>query len=330
MRKYIHMKNIFGKIKINYIMDSKLDEIKNCKYISSVGMLKLLDELDIITYGDGIIDDAHKVTYNFSKISEGYDGVCIYVKFSYISEFFINVFHRINYKFILITGDGDETIPNDIFNIDTFNNIINSEKIIHWYSTNCIENIHKKLSLIPIGVNFHSLSFGEFCGWHNTSMTPSEQEISIQEIKDKSLIFSEREIKCYSNFHFGVNNDPANVYIRFGNPRKEFIDKVSSNIVYYEYNKISRLETWENQSKYAFVVSPMGNGMDTHRTWEALILGCIVIVKKSPLDTLYDELPVLIVDKWEDIDENLLKDTIDKFKDMKFNYEKIINKQSFD
>jgi hypothetical protein len=32
---------------------------------------------------------------------------------------------------------------------------------------------------------------------------------------------------------------------------------------------------------YAFVASPYGGGPDCHRTWEALILGCIPIVKSS-------------------------------------------------
>ena len=33
--------------------------------------------------------------------------------------------------------------------------------------------------------------------------------------------------------------------------------------------------------QFAFVASPPGNGFDCHRTWEALILGCIVIVQNS-------------------------------------------------
>ena len=67
----------------------------------------------------------------------------------------------------------------------------------------------------------------------------------------------------------------------------------------------------------------MGHGMDCHRTWEALILGCIVIVKKSVLDVLYEDLPVLIVDNWSDITKELLDTTIENFKTKNFNYDKI-------
>ena len=78
-----------------------------------------------------------------------------------------------------------------------------------------------------------------------------------------------------------------------------------------------------NQSKYAFVLSPHGNGLDCHRTWEALILGCIPVVRTSPIDSLYEGLPVLIVNEWHDINEELLKNTIEKFKNKSFSYEKL-------
>mmetsp|Transcript_79867 Transcript_79867/g.248998 ORF Transcript_79867/g.248998 Transcript_79867/m.248998 type:complete len:98 (+) Transcript_79867:3-296(+) len=36
-------------------------------------------------------------------------------------------------------------------------------------------------------------------------------------------------------------------------------------------------------SHYAFLFSPVGNGFDCHRTWEALVLGCIVIAQDNPV-----------------------------------------------
>ena len=41
--------------------------------------------------------------------------------------------------------------------------------------------------------------------------------------------------------------------------------------------------------------SPPGHGLDCHRTWEALSLGCIVLVQASPLDGLFAhwQLPVV-------------------------------------
>jgi hypothetical protein len=289
-----------------------LEQIKDCKYISSVGLLKLLDENDIIYYDK----EPNRITHDFNKLFYGKDGDCIYIKFAFIRDFIAQILPRINYKFILITGDGDEVMPNNIFDMNTFYTIINDNMIIHWYSVNCIESLHTKFSLIPIGVNFHSLSFGEFCGWHSSSQTPVEQENIINNIKLNSEPFYNREIKCYSNFHFVT-------YQEFGNPRKEAIEKISNDLIFYEPNLIPRINTWENQVKYAFVISPMGHGMDCHRTWEALILGCIVIVKKSELDSLYENLPVLIVNDWSEITQELLEKTVQEFKNKTFNYNKL-------
>jgi hypothetical protein len=48
--------------------------------------------------------------------------------------------------------------------------------------------------------------------------------------------------------------------------------------------------------------------MDCHRTWEALALGCIPIVKRSAFSDLFQNLPVLIVDDWGNIDLEMLID----------------------
>ena len=48
-------------------------------------------------------------------------------------------------------------------------------------------------------------------------------------------------------------------------------------------------------NKSFFVISPPGNGIDCHRTWESLILGNIVLLQSSPLDPLFEDLPVVII-----------------------------------
>ncbi|MFZ4100199.1 MAG: hypothetical protein ACOYKZ_07745, partial [Chlamydiia bacterium] len=50
-----------------------------------------------------------------------------------------------------------------------------------------------------------------------------------------------------------------------------------------------------------FVVSPPGNAIDCHRTWEALILGCIPIVHSTTCDRLFDDLPVWVVQEWREV-----------------------------
>jgi hypothetical protein len=74
---------------------------------------------------------------------------------------------------------------------------------------------------------------------------------------------------------------------------------------------------------YTFILSPFGNGMDCHRTWEALCLGCIPILNAPNFKELFKNLPVLFVDNWKDINQELLDKTIEQFKNTNFNYSKL-------
>ena len=123
-------------------------------------------------------------------------------------------------------------------------------------------------------------------------------------------------MKAYSNFQFQINT-------KYAYDRIDAINMITKEIVYYEPHEVNRINTWNNQINYAFVVSPHGNGLDCHRTWEALILGCIPIVKTSLLDNMYDNLPVLIVNSWKDVTRELLTNTVINFKERVFYYEKL-------
>lgn len=57
-----------------------------------------------------------------------------------------------------------------------------------------------------------------------------------------------------------------------------------------------------------FVVSPPGNGLDCHRTWEAIYLGAVPIVLKNHWPFANFKLPVMIVDSWEEVPEKLNQD----------------------
>jgi hypothetical protein len=107
--------------------------------------------------------------------------------------------------------------------------------------------------------------------------------------------------------------------------RKDCVSQVPKEIVFYEPNMVNRHQTWVNQSHFAFVLSPAGGGIDCHRTWEAVLLGCIPIVKRFnvPHDKVYNDLPILVVDNWSDITQQLLYNTIREFKNRQFNYDKL-------
>ena len=117
-------------------------------------------------------------------------------------------------------------------------------------------------------------------------------------------------------------------------------ETISESIAYRIHQKIPREQLWLDQSDYTFVLSPPSTDIDTStithmhrgkeggfdciRTWEALVLGCIPIIKSSPMDYLFDNLPVWIVSDWNEINmENALVNKINEMKNRSFDYNKL-------
>jgi hypothetical protein len=70
------------------------------------------------------------------------------------------------------------------------------------------------------------------------------------------------------------------------------------------------LQVWLDQDAYAetlagykFVLSPPGNGLDAHRTWEAMYLGVVPIVKESVAMRYFAALglPLWVVTSWDEL-----------------------------
>lgn len=54
--------------------------------------------------------------------------------------------------------------------------------------------------------------------------------------------------------------------------------------------------------RHKFVVCKRGNGLDTHRICETLLMGSVPVVEHSGLDDMYSQWPCLIVDSFDSID----------------------------
>jgi hypothetical protein len=278
-------------------------EENNCTYINSMGFRKSCDMYSIF-------NNYHVNDYDFTNLKEN---DVLYIKTDALYHF-SQVINNIHVKFVLVSGCSDFTIPNDIFpNEFVFIQFIENNKIIKWFVQNCIYK-HDKIVNLPIGLDYHTLNTHQF--WWGEMRHPKEQEIELDNIIKISKPYYERQLLIYSNCHFLTTT-------KYGNDRLSAINTIPSNLIVLEKNKICRNETWNRQINYMFVLSPHGNGYDCHRTWEALILGCIPIVKTSEIDILYEDLPVLIVNNWSEINIDLLKKTISDFKSRAFNFEKL-------
>ena len=91
------------------------------------------------------------------------------------------------------------------------------------------------------------------------------------------------------------------------NSRKFILDhpEEKNNLEFIFENRLSFEDYCIHMSHHKYVICPPGNGIDTHRLWEALYMKCIPIVLKHRIYENYD-LPIIQVNKWEDINKEIL------------------------
>jgi hypothetical protein len=248
--------------------------------------------------------------------SKMFNNMSIYVCSELLLFFVVNILPKIKHNFILVTGDSDLTVPREILSENQFNLLINSKYLLKWFAQNTQIQNSNKIVQLPIGLDYHTISNNPKHQWRlpNENYLPKFQEKILQEIKNNSKPFYERINKIYVNFSTG--ND------RFKD-RETSLKNIPPNLLEFYQAFTPRTINWNNTIKYTFVLSPFGNGMDCHRTWESLCLGCIPILKAPNFKSLFEDLPVLIVNNWSEVTEDLLNITIINFKTKSFNYEKL-------
>jgi len=233
------------------------------------------------------------------------ENAIIYLCADAVNTFVTNILPTRSKPFILVSGDSDRIIPQQV---STATELLENPLLIAWFAQNCMGD-HPKLHRIPIGLDYHTLSEKRGHEW-GPQASPAEQESELLGISRSSLPFWKRVHKCYGTFHF-------NWYA--SEQRKRAIDLIDPNVIDHQQSKMPRKHVWMMMSQYTFIPSPPGAGPDCHRTWEALVLGCIPIVRSSGLDPLFDGLPVWIVNDWTDITNDSMTQTIEKFRNFTFN-----------
>ena len=227
------------------------------------------------------------------------DGDLVWMRLIALPQFLEEALPRIKARFALVTGDEDWAIPSGFARSDE---LLEDPRVACWYTQNYDgTKAHEKLKPLPIGLDFHTISNRR--KWGHWPATPSAQEAELEALRSAALPNERRLLRVHADFHFSKNKEQV-----WGDDRHAVQRALSGNAaVEFQTKKVRRIELWREKTRYAFVVSPHGNGLDCHRTWESLVLGNIVIVKRSSLDPLYEGLPVVVVDDWLEITETNLQ-----------------------
>lgn len=218
----------------------------------------------------------------------------VFVKTEFLEIFFSEFFEKIKFPFILITHNSDLPIPG------IYKDFLDKNKLIRWFGQNIEQVTHHKLEAIPIGITNRYNKLGDIRVYeYFLYLSKKKRE------KEFLAFFSVTLGTCYEErikaFNYFSNKQYCYTLKKPTYPRQYF----------------------KNLLKSHFIISPRGNGLDCHRTWEALYFGAIPVVKSSYIDPLFDDLPVLIIDNWSEINEKKLIEFLDKTKNKTYHFEKL-------
>jgi hypothetical protein len=172
--------------------------------------------------------------------------------------------------FTLITHNSDFNLTESDPVVQT---ILGSKKLVLWWGQNlCF--IHPKMRILPIGIANSMWDHGKV------------ENLMIGPIKKSDDV--------YFNFNIYTNREKREPCYNVFKDQYKFLPMVPVQ------DNMRRL------AQYKWCICPEGNGVDTHRLWEAMYLGSTPIVLRNPfIDALMHytegELPIYVVDSWAEL-----------------------------
>lgn len=199
------------------------------------------------------------------------DGDTIMIDYGCLEDFSRRILPQLDARVILVTSNygfySDFPLPGPFYFL------LESPKIIAWFVQNIDREASEKLIPIPIGIANRNWEHG------NTDLLDRYIPLALEK--------TAKSIFCYLNHFVHPQRVECSVHFR--------------SIGIQRFPRTTFAEYLQHLSESVFVVSPPGQGVDCHRTWEALLMGCYPIVIRSKLNPLYEDLPIVAVDHWNEV-----------------------------
>jgi hypothetical protein len=237
-------------------------------------------------------------------------GAPVYVKTNCLWLFVQKVLPNVREPIVLVTGDSD------LSPVLEFSSLLDDRRVGHWFAQNCDRpGRHPRLTRIPIGIDNpiftkveKRLGFMLTVALGRSPFDPTFRrndmgdQRALQRVRATLPPHRDRPARVLCTFHQNqklVRPDLG------GLPDRAAAFSVLSGraCCHFPGRRLPQEECWRTHGEFAFEASPQGNGLDCFRTWEALFLGTIPIVRKSTLDPLFEDqaLPVVTVDSWDEV-----------------------------
>jgi hypothetical protein len=224
------------------------------------------------------------IFFEFNKLSQLHNNSNIFFcKTDYIVEEFNRLSNNQNTDIILLTGNSDYAITDDVVKLAPPN-------ISVWYATNAVSNSDLIIPL-PLGLEnkLPSIRPNHGIGYFDRA-SHKERLLNISN--------SDRSIPgklIYANFNINTN-------YQYRSTIKNYC--INSNHIDWEEPNLTLDNLFNKILEYKMIVCPAGNGIDTHRLWEVLYSNRVPITIKTgnyKIYELYKKLPIIILDNISDL-----------------------------
>jgi hypothetical protein len=219
-------------------------------------------------------------------------GSCVYCKVDHLIGLFDQIRQARN-RVVLVSSESDRPITEEFLQRCP-------PQIAHWFSTN-IQAKTEKLSVLPLGLA------NSYCGI--TLKAPL--------IAAHSRPFAGRSRWLYVNFRATTNPAAREPVLHHFRSLKD------ADWVTFREAGLGFEGLLDEMTLHRFMLCPPGNGIDTHRLWEALYSRTIPVALAHPSMNSFRDLPILFVEDFRELTRDFLAAEFVRITSAKWHWQKL-------
>jgi hypothetical protein len=228
---------------------------------AAVVALSVVPEDESFITGNGIAARC-RYALNFGElcVNEEVDNDWWFCRAEFLEYFFRKL--APNAPYVLFSHNSDRPVD------ERFRRRVEREPLVLWFARNlCLD--HPKLRALPAGIANPRWTHGNQAAFKRLQQEKRPKTALFEVSFDVGTNRAERE-RCVAE---------TGLAPRRSSSFEEYLGRLASSY---------------------FCISPNGNGIDCHRTWEALYVGTIPVVTRSVLTDQHADFPLVVLDDWSE------------------------------
>lgn len=204
---------------------------------------------------------------------------------------------------------------NSDLEIDANLTALRPQNVTKWYAVNSI-HVDPNIIPVPLGIangycnittKIHHIKSVDTKRNRNKLLYVNHRSWTCPAVRQPLMdSFVEKDIRGETWFTIGSNLRGQNEIDRGGGSNEKVILSFLNEMV-----------------DHRFVLCPRGNGLDTHRLWEAIYSRTIPITQYEDGHRNFTDLPILFIRDWSEVTEDLLHKKYEEFLSREWDYSKI-------